>query len=42
MKITVKIRKPVCRTPIKPAVRHKIDTKYQRQAKHKKNDYAYA
>lgn len=42
MKITVKVRKPVCRTPIKPAVRHKIDTKYQRQSKHRKNDYAYA
>jgi hypothetical protein len=42
MKIDIKIRKPVCRTPIKPAVRHKIATKYQRQQKHRKNDYAYA
>lgn len=42
MKINVKVPKPVCRTPIKPVVRHKIETKYQRQPKHRKNDYTYA
>ena len=42
MKIKLKTPKPVCRTPIKPVVRHKIETKYQRQPKHKKEQYAYA
>lgn len=42
MKIKLKVPKPVCRTPIKPAVRHKIETKYQRQPKHRKDNYAYA
>ena len=34
MKIILKLKKPVCRTPIKPVVRHKIETKYQRKPKH--------
>lgn len=42
MKIQFKAPKPVCRTPIKPAVRHKIETKYQRQPKHRKDSYDYA
>lgn len=42
LKIKIKTPKPFCRTPIKPVVRHKIDTKYQRHSKHRKSDYAYA
>jgi len=34
MSFTVKIPKPVCRTPIKPVEKHKISTKYARRAKH--------
>lgn len=41
MKIKVKIPKPVCRTPIKPVIRHKLLTKYQRQSKHRKENYAF-
>ena len=42
MKILIKIPKPVCRTPIKPAQKHRIDTKYNRQPKHRQKDnYAY-
>jgi hypothetical protein len=42
MKILIKIPKPVCRTPIKPAQRHRIETKYIRQPKHRqKENYAY-
>lgn len=39
MKIIIKLKKPVCRTPIKPVMRHKIDTKYQRKTKHPSKDY---
>jgi hypothetical protein len=35
MKITLKLPKPVCRTPIKPAQKHKNDVKYTRQKKHR-------
>lgn len=42
MNIKIKLPKPVCRTPIKPVVRHKIETKYQRQPKHRKESYEYA
>jgi hypothetical protein len=35
MKIEIKLKRPVCRTPIKPAQKHKIATKYSRQAKHR-------
>jgi hypothetical protein len=38
MKILIKIPKPVCRTPIKPAQKHRIDTKYSRQPKHRQKD----
>jgi hypothetical protein len=39
MKMTVKIpvRRPVCRTPIKPVQRHKKASSYNRQSKHKGN-----
>lgn len=37
MKITIKIPvvRPHCRTPIKPAQRHRDDKQYRRHAKHK-------
>jgi len=35
MKITLKVPKPHCRTPIKPLQRHKIGVKYTRQPKHR-------
>ena len=38
MKILLKLKKPVCRTPIKPVIRHKIETKYQRKPKHPLKD----
>lgn len=38
MKILLKLKKPVCRTPIKPGMRHKIETKYQRKPKHTMKD----
>lgn len=42
IKIKLKLPKPVCRTPIKPVLRHKIDVKYSRQPKHRnKESYAY-
>ena len=42
MNILIKIPKPVCRTPIKPAQKHRIDTKYVRKSKHRQKDnYAY-
>ncbi len=34
-KIVVPVRRPVCRTPIKPKQAHKIATRYQRNPKHK-------
>lgn len=30
----VKMQRPVCRTPIKPVQKHKIDVKYSRKVKH--------
>jgi hypothetical protein len=42
MKIKLNLSKPVCRTPIKPVSRHKIETKYQRQPKHRKDVYDHA
>jgi hypothetical protein len=42
MKIVIKIRKPVCRTPIKPAQKHKAETQYVRQPKHRLKDANYA
>ena len=30
----VKLQRPVCRTPIKPVQKHKIDVKYSRKVKH--------
>lgn len=33
--IVVPVPKPVCRTPIKPAVKHKVGTDYTRKLKHK-------
>jgi hypothetical protein len=30
----VKLQRPVCRTPIKPVQKHKIDVKYNRKVKH--------
>lgn len=41
-KIKLKVPKPVCRTPINPVLRHKIDVKYSRQPKHRnKESYVY-
>lgn len=42
MIIKIKLRKPVCRTPIKPAQKHKVATQYIRQPKHRKGmNYEY-
>jgi hypothetical protein len=39
MQIKIPVRRPVCRTPIKPKQAHKIATRYQRSPKHKgRND----
>jgi hypothetical protein len=38
MKMILKLKKPVCRIPIKPGMRHKIETKYQRKSKHPLKD----
>jgi hypothetical protein len=35
MQLTIPVRRPVCRTPIKPKQAHKIATRYQRKPKHK-------
>lgn len=35
MSFVVKLQKPVCRTPIKPVQKHKIDTNFSRKTKHK-------
>jgi hypothetical protein len=35
MKFVVKLKKPVCRTPIKPVQIHKSDKKVVRKFKHK-------
>lgn len=32
--IVVQLQRPVCRTPIKPVQKHKIDVKYIRKEKH--------
>lgn len=39
MKIIIKLRKPVCRTPIKPMQKHKNDTLYTRKPKHQHKEY---
>jgi hypothetical protein len=39
MKILLKLPKPVCRTPIKPAQKHRIDNKYTRKPKHRQKEY---
>lgn len=39
MKLILKVKKPVCRTPIKPVQKHKIETKYTRNPKHKEKTY---
>lgn len=38
MNILIKLRKPICRTPIKPAQKHRIATKYARQPKHRQKE----
>jgi hypothetical protein len=40
MKIIVPVKKPVCRTPIKPVQKHKIDTKYARKVKHPHKEFS--
>jgi hypothetical protein len=34
MTFIVKLKKPVCRTPIKPVQKHKNDVKFSRKVKH--------
>jgi hypothetical protein len=31
LKLIVELKRPVCRTPIKPVQKHKIDTKFDRK-----------
>ena len=35
---TIKLERPHCRTPIPVRQKHKIDTKYARKPKHKRNN----
>ena len=35
MSFVVKLQRPVCRTPIKPCQKHKVDVGYKRKLKHK-------
>ena len=39
LKLVVKIQRPVCRTPIKPLQKHKVDVQYTRKLKHKKGNH---
>lgn len=42
MIIKLKLPKPVCRTPIKPAQKHKDASKYERHSKHRERlNYEY-
>lgn len=34
LKFVVQLKRPVCRTPIKPVQKHKNDVKYSRKEKH--------
>jgi len=34
LSFVVKLQRPVCRTPIKPVQKHKVDVKYSRKVKH--------
>ena len=34
-KIVVELKRPFCRTPIKPVQKHKIGAKYERKPKHR-------
>lgn len=34
LKFVIELKRPVCRTPIKPVQKHKIDTKFSRKSKH--------
>lgn len=35
----VQLQRPVCRTPIKPVQKHKIEVKYERKPKHREKIY---
>ena len=39
---TIKLQKPVCRTPIKPVQAHKNEAKYSRKVKYKKSHSSFA
>ena len=42
MIILIKLKKPICRTNIKPVQKHRIETKYLRHPKHpQKENYAH-
>jgi len=34
LSFVVKLQRPICRTPIKPVQKHKVDVKYSRKVKH--------
>jgi hypothetical protein len=38
---TIKLAKPVCRTPIKPVQAHKNEAKYSRKEKHRASNSTY-
>jgi hypothetical protein len=37
LSFVVELKRPVCRTPIKPVQEHKNDVKYSRKTKYKQN-----
>jgi len=41
LSFSVKILRPVCRTPIKPVEKHKIATKYVRKTKYPNRELSY-
>ncbi len=39
LSFVVKLQRPVCRTPIKPVLKHKNEVKYERKPKHRAKIY---
>lgn len=41
LSFTIKVARPVCRTPIKPMQKHKISTRFSRKEKHPQRGMSY-
>lgn len=39
LSFVVQLQRPVCRTPIKPVLKHKNEVKYERKPKHRAKIY---